>query len=346
MKDHLVFVQANDPAGNQILVYDRAYDGTLTLVEAVDTGGAGGINEGTGPGAPDPLSSQSSLVYDPHHRLLIAVNAGSNTVSVLGLDEDHLCLRQVLASGGIFPVSVTLHGDLLYVLNVHETGAITGYRFINGQFQPIESSTRSLELIPPTGPTQGANTPAQVSFTPDGQQLVITTKGNGSLIDVFTVEADGRPSDTFTANSAGTPLPFGFTFDEYAHLVVTDAPTSTLTTYTLNPDGTVKQLAAEPNGQQAMCWVVPAAGNFYVTNTLSNTITGYRIDSEGTPTVFTQAESREGPIDLISTRDGQFLYVQVAIAGGVDGYRINPDGTLEKIDTITGPTTAEGIAVS
>lgn len=343
MKKHLVFVQTNNPAGNQILVYDRAEDGTLTLTETVDTGGTGGRNEGA---VSDPLASQGSLVYNTHHRVLVAVNAGSNTLSVLGLDDGHLCLRQVLASGGTFPVSVTVHGDLLYVLNAHEAGAITGYRITDGQLHPIEGSTRSLELTPVIGPTQFVNTPAQIGFTPDGHHLVITTKSNGSQIDVFTMGPYGKPSHTFTANPAGTPRPFGFTFDDHDHLVVTDAVTSTLTTYTIHPEGTVKQLASQPDGQQGMCWVTHTAGNFYVADNGSNTVTGYHINPAGTPTMFTQTPTREGPIDLAGTRDGQFLYVQVGTTGGVDGFQIKPDGTLTQIATLTGLVGLEGIALT
>ncbi|MGH3774112.1 MAG: hypothetical protein ACRDRW_22420, partial [Pseudonocardiaceae bacterium] len=140
MTEQLVFVQTNNVAGNQILVYDRAENGTLKLTETVDTGGNGGVSL-AGPG-PDPLNSQGSLIYDTHHRVLIAVNAGSDTVSVLTLEDNHLYLRQVLPSGGTFPVSVTVHGDLLYVLNANGTGAITGYRIADGQFHPIDDSTR------------------------------------------------------------------------------------------------------------------------------------------------------------------------------------------------------------
>jgi 6-phosphogluconolactonase (cycloisomerase 2 family) len=342
MKNRL-FVQTNNPAGNQILVYDRAEDGTLTLAETVDTGGTGGRNEGAGP---DPLTSQGSLVYDTQHRVLIAVNAGSNTLSVLGLDEGHLCLSQVLASGGTFPVSVTVHGDLVYVLNAHGRGAITGYRITDGQLHPIEDSTRSLKLTPVTGPGQSNNTPAQIGFTLDGRHLVITTKANGSQIDIFTMGPDGQPSDTFTANPAGTPGPFGFTFDDHGHLVVTDVVTSTLTTYTIHSKGAVKRLASQPDGQQLTCWVNHTAGNFYVSDTGSNTITGYHIDPAGTPTVFTQTPTRENPIDLAGTRDGQFLYVEVGGVGGVDGFRIKPDGTLTQIVTLTGLDGLEGIAVN
>lgn len=340
---NLVFVQSNNPIGNQVLVYNRAEDGALTHADTIDAGGAGGINEG----APDdPLASQGSLVYDTHHRVLIGVNAGSNTVSVFGLEDDHLCRRQVIDSGGTFPVSVTVHGDLVFVLNAHAAGTITGYRIIDGQLCPIKDSTRSLKLTPVTGPTQALNTPAQIGFTPDGQHLVITTKLNGSLIDVFTMGPSGRPSDTFTANPAGTPAPFGFTFDGHAHLVVTDALTDTLTTYTVHSGGTVKQVATQPNGQQAMCWVTHIAGNFYVVNSASNTITGYHIDSAGTPTVFTQNPTRSGPIDLAGTHDGRFLYVQIGTAGGVDGFRVASNGTLDQVITLTGLHGMQGIALT
>ncbi|MGH3829364.1 MAG: lactonase family protein [Pseudonocardiaceae bacterium] len=342
MTKELLFVQTNNLTGNQILVYDRAGNGTLTLTETVDTGGNGGVSR-TGP-APDPLNSSGSLVYDTHHRVLIAVNAGSDTVSVLGLEDDHLRLRQVLPSGGTFPCSVTVHGDLLYVLNANEAGAITGYRITGGQFRPIDDSTRSLKLPPLTGPRP--TLPLQIGFTPDGHHLVITTNDNNGQIDVFTVEPHGRPSDAFVASPADTPGPFGFTFDEHGHLVVTDVGISTLTTYTIHPKGTVERIASQPDGQQAMCWVTRAAGNFYVSNAGSNVVTGYHIDREGTPTVFTQTSTRANPIDSVGTRDGQFLYVEVGGAGGVDGFRINANGTLTQIVTLTGITGLEGIALT
>jgi DNA-binding beta-propeller fold protein YncE len=65
----------------------------------------------------DHLASQGSLTYDPVHALLYAVNAGSNTISVFAVAGDRLFLRQVIGSGGVFPVSVAVHGDLVYALN-------------------------------------------------------------------------------------------------------------------------------------------------------------------------------------------------------------------------------------
>ncbi|MGH3693168.1 MAG: lactonase family protein [Pseudonocardiaceae bacterium] len=340
MKNFL-FVQTNNPAGNQILAYDRADTGALALVQAIDTGGDGGVQTTI-----DPLDSQGSLIYDNPHRQLIAVNAGSNTVSVLSLDANRLRLRQVLGSGGSFPVSVTVYGELLYVLNAHETGSISGFRLTGDRYSPIEGSTRSLELTPVPGPTLSANSPGQVGFTPDGRQLLITTKLNGGLIDVFSVDTDGRPSENFVANFSQTQVPFGFTFDNYGRLAVTDAATSSLSTYTVNPDGTVVLIASQTDDGQAMCWVTQARGNLYVSDTGTSNLTGFRIDEAGKPTVFTKVDTNSGPIDLVATSNGQFLYVQTGGTGGVDGFSINPDGTLTRILTLSGLNGLEGIAAT
>src|SRR5438552_16196201 len=80
--DHAVFVQTDDPAGNSIVAYARHDDGTLTFAGTYATGGNGGRAAGA---AVDPLASQGGLVYDANHALLLAPNAGSNTVSVFGV---------------------------------------------------------------------------------------------------------------------------------------------------------------------------------------------------------------------------------------------------------------------
>src|SRR5262245_21980480 len=94
----VVFVQTNEPAGNRIVVFDRAGDGRLTQAGAYPTGGRGGV---ASPGAEsDHLASQGSLVYDDAHRLLFAVNAGSDTVSTFEVSGNALGLTDVTASGG------------------------------------------------------------------------------------------------------------------------------------------------------------------------------------------------------------------------------------------------------
>ena len=78
-RQHTVFVQTNEPNGNRIVVFDRGANGQLSQAGTYATGGNGGI---AAPGdESDHPASQGSLVYDWRHSLLIAVNAGSDTVS-------------------------------------------------------------------------------------------------------------------------------------------------------------------------------------------------------------------------------------------------------------------------
>jgi len=105
-----VFVETNGTTGNAILAYRRADDGTLTQVENYPTGGLGGAASGA---AVDPLASQGALGYDSAHGLLLAVNAGSDSVSVFTVDGDTLQLQQVIGSGGFFPASIAVSGDLV-----------------------------------------------------------------------------------------------------------------------------------------------------------------------------------------------------------------------------------------
>jgi hypothetical protein len=112
--DHAVFVQSNDLAGNRVVAYRRADNGTLAQVGAYDAGGKGGKLAGA---VVDPLASQGSLEYDAANQLLIGVNAGSNSIYAFDVDGSRLSNRQVLDSGGVFPVSIAKHGDLVYVVN-------------------------------------------------------------------------------------------------------------------------------------------------------------------------------------------------------------------------------------
>ena len=57
----------------------------------------------------------------------------------------------------------------------------------------ISSSHRALGLDPNATP-QVTTTPGRVAFTPDGTQVVVTSKGNGNDIDVFGVGFGGRLS--------------------------------------------------------------------------------------------------------------------------------------------------------
>ena len=83
---------------------------------------------GTEVGAPtDPLSSRGSLMFDRRRRLLYAVNAGSDTISVFAVHRTRVRLLQVVASGVRFATSVAIDHSLVYVLNAGDEGSISGF---------------------------------------------------------------------------------------------------------------------------------------------------------------------------------------------------------------------------
>jgi 6-phosphogluconolactonase (cycloisomerase 2 family) len=343
-----VFVQTNEPNGNRIVVFDRGGDGRLSRAGAVSTGGNGAF---AAPGTvSDTLASQDSLVYDDEHDLLFAVNAGSDSLSVFRVQGNRLRLTDVDPSGGDFPASVAVHDDLVYVLNAGGTGIVQGFRIQGNHVEPLAGSARSLGLAN-TDPPNFLTSPGQVGFTPDGQKLIITTKASRSTIDIYRVRQNGRLSETAVVNTSATPVPFAFTFHPSGRLVMGEAGTSSVTTYTIGRDRTLADPQSLSDNQMALCWIVEARGFYYVSNTASDNLSGYRIDADGTPSLIGPtgivATTGAGPIDMATAAGGRFLYAQTGVAGTVEEYRVNHDGSLTKLGVVTGlPVGQEGIAAS
>ena len=236
----------------------------------------------------------------------------------------------------------------MYVLNAGGVGILQGFEIDDGEVEPLSGSARSLGLAN-ADPPNFLTSPGQVGFTPDGRKLIVTTKASRSTIDVYEVRRDGRLSETAVINPSATPVPFAFTFDRKKRLVVGEAATSSVTTYDIERDGTLDDPQSQSNGQAALCWIVEARGFFYVSNTASNTVSGYRIDRSGRPTLIgganVAATTNEGPIDMTTSAGGRFLYVQTGTGGTVDQFRVNRDGTLTSLGAVTGlPVGQEGIA--
>ncbi len=123
-----VYTLTNAANGNAVAVFERAANGTLTPDGTVSTGGLG-----TGSG----LGSQGAIVLDDDR--LFAVNAGSNTISSLEVDDGEVELEDVASSRGVRPISVTVHGPVLYVLNAGNAttpASIAGFLVVPGRADP------------------------------------------------------------------------------------------------------------------------------------------------------------------------------------------------------------------
>jgi 6-phosphogluconolactonase len=348
-----VYVNDNTAGTNSIGAFDRHADGTLTP-EAGSPFTAGGAGTGAG------LASQGALQISPDGRFLIAVDAGSNQISVLRIHHDgsvSLVPGGVVSSGGDLPVSVAVHDHLVYVANAG-TGAsnFTGFRLgFFGQLQPIAGSTVTLP---------GNAQPGDVLFNGTGTKLAGTLVGT-SQIDSFTVGFDGRltaaPGSPFTAQGLG---PFGSEFrptnpDQLfvsnAHNV--GAGTGTISAFNDSANGTLSSIGSSPFAdlQTAPCWVeISHDGHFLFTvNTGSGEISRYSIAPGGTLTLLGStpvgATGGVGAVDARLSPDGRYLFVDESRIGAVGAFAVN-GGNLTELPTSPTPlpagATPAGIVVN
>jgi 6-phosphogluconolactonase len=335
-----VYTETNAAEGNEILVYHRDHDGDLQLAHHVAT-------RGLGSGA--PLGNQGALALSRDGRRLYAVNAGSNEISVFAIGGARPVLVQKVSSGGELPISIALHGDLLYVLNAGGAGNITGfYVGDDRRLHPIPNSTRPL--------SGSATGPAEIAFDVFGDVLVVTEKAANSIvlydvIDGYAQQPQARPSNGMT--------PFGFAFDRHDNLVVSEAfggapGASATSSYEI--DGAAYPLeVVSPSinaGQTAACWVVVTRnGRYaYVTNTGSSSVTGFSVARNGALTLLNsdgvtgRTSSGSSPIDVAASPDSKALFVLTANVGAITGFRIRDDGSLRMKSRVEGvPLSASGL---
>lgn len=314
-----VFLQSNDPNGNEVVAFARSEDGTTHEVGRYKTGGTGsgsfedtahGIVLGTPDGEASPQQNLDSA------QLLFVVNAGSNTITEFRVDADGLELVKSVPSGGEKPVSLTVSHGHLYALNSGELDdrfvlrfpdqfldncthgeqpTVSGFRISAlGDITPIVDSARALS----GGQRSGC---AQISFTPDGTKLMVTerlaslpqkTPDHGAFV-TFDVSSDGTLGAKKVQDSAGTG-PFGFSFTKDGTVLVTDQNHAdpgkgSASSYTMLSDGTLKAISkAVPNGQSDTCWIEPTADGklAFASNALGDgTVSSYRIDDTGALTL-------------------------------------------------------------
>jgi 6-phosphogluconolactonase len=334
-----VYTLTNAASGNAVAVFDRANDGSLTAAGTVATGG-----NGTGAG----LGSQGAIVLDGNR--LLAVNAGSNTLSLLHVNRrGKVRLADVEPSGGLGPISVTVHGKVVYVVNQGDAthaANINGFLALWGNLAPLPGSSRPLSTAAPG--------PAQVEFSPNGRHLVVTEKATNMIVTYKVRHAyAGSPN---AQPSAGV-TPFGFAFDKRGRLVVSEAyggapDASVLSSYDLAGNGTISPITANvATTETAACWVVVTKnGRYtYTTNTGSNSISGYRIAHDGALTLLDAdgktANTGAGPLDLALSQNSRLLYSLNSGVPEIQGFAVNGDGSLDPLGSIGGlPAGTVGLA--
>jgi 6-phosphogluconolactonase len=375
-----VFLQSNDPKANVVVAFYRDAQGKLTEQGRYPTGGTGsgsfedsaqGLLLGTSEGEASPDQQV------PYGDLLFASNAGSSTVTVFQVTANRLVRVDEVPSGGNKPVSLTVNHGVLYVLNSGETDnrlilgpttalencttgslpAVTGFAVDSGgHLSQIPGSTRQLSGLKESGC-------AQVGFTPDGSQLLVTERvthvpgqrtGDVGSITSFAVRHDGTLGARRVIDATGSG-PFGFTFTKTGELLTTEQNGG----FT-NPGGG-HVAAYQPgnndlrpiggsvaNDQTDTCWIAVNSDEHLAYTAApfgGGRITSYRVGDDGLTLLKKVASAAdgtssdakadgttEGLTDLALSSDGEYLYQLNSFDGVLYVFMTNPDGSLTKVE--------------
>ena len=304
------YVDGNTAPANTIDGFARHADGSLTPL-AGSPFSAGGSGLGSG------LASQGAIQVTADGRYLLAVDAGSNQISVLRLTANGVpvLVGQPVPSGGITPVSVAVSPfGLVYVANQGNGGSgYAGFRLNrDGGLTPIAGSTVTV----PNGSGLG-----DVFFNAFGNHLIGTRTGT-SLIDSFVVLPGGHlltaHGSPFTGQGLGQ-LGAEFSPANPSQLFVSNAHNGTgLGTVSAYQDGFFGQLTSIGSSpfadrQTAPCWVeISHDGKYLFTvNTGSGNISSYAINWDGSLVLVGSFAIKGGGADIDArlSPDGKYLLV-------------------------------------
>jgi 6-phosphogluconolactonase len=329
-----VYVNDNTAGVNTVAGFDRHADGSLTPM-------AGSPFVAGGQGAGAIVGSQGALQATADGRFLLAADAGSNQVSVLRVRRDgSLALASPpVWSGGVEPVSIAVHGDLVYVANEGDKTAGTGSSYAGFRLNP---NGRLVAIPRSTYPLPNTANPGDVLFNATGTSLigveVGTTDPATFLIDSFNVGRDGRLSPAvgspFAAQAAG---PFGSEFSPAnpSHLYVSNAHggagNGSVSAFDVAAGGALSPIGSSPyaDGETAPCWVeISHDGRYlYAVNTGSTSISSYAIGLDGSLSYRSTAPFKSGqgirPFDARLDPAGRYLYVVDAALDAVSGFAVD-----------------------
>jgi 6-phosphogluconolactonase (cycloisomerase 2 family) len=324
------YVDGNTATANTIDGFARHADGSLTPL-AGSPFTAGGAGLGTG------LASQGPIQATQNGKYLLAVDAGSNQISVLRVTAGGVpvLVGQPVSSGGVKPVSVAVSPlGLVYVANSGAGASnYTGFRLSPaGTLTPIPGSTFAV----PAGSGLG-----DVFFNALGNHL-IGTRTATSQIDSFDVLPSGHllaaPGSPFTGQGLGQ-LGAEFSPANPSQLFVSNAHNGpglgTVSAYSDSFSGQLSPIGASPyaDGQTAPCWVeISHDGRYLFTvNTGSGTISSYSINLDGSLVLIGSTPIAGGGADIDArlSPDGKYLLVDGSGMHFVSVFAVNGGALTE-----------------
>lgn len=358
----------NEASGNFVVAAGMSSDGTLTLRQAVSTGGIGSHGNDAGANGPDALFSQGSVKASASGKILATVNAGSNTISVFSINPsnptDISMIGSPVGSGGEFPVSVTINsaGDTVCALNGGEVNGVSCFSVDqqNG-LVPVAGTNRSLSLNQTTPATGPAGSVSHIVFSEDNKQLIASVKGvppTPGFLAVWDVADDGSLSESFTsvAPAEGGLLQFSMTIIPGKNAILaTDAGIGfDIFDFSSGSNASTKSSVVAIDGQSATCWssFSPNTKNFFLTDIGTSMVTEVNIDNDLVGTVVKQYDQGKGAAtidnDIASMGNNDFMYILMPNVTALNVLSLKAPGDaqlIQKLD-IAGPASAAGLPIS
>ncbi|RBA20821.1 hypothetical protein FPRO05_08268 [Fusarium proliferatum] len=324
MTGKAIYVLTNEKA-NGVLAIPIGQDGTLSKGKVTMTGGAGSVAvdaEGK-PATPDALISQSALTIAGNN--IFAVNAGSNTLSMLRVSRSDPTKLQMVGKPvqvpGEFPNTVAASAKN-GVVCVGSTGAKAGVSCSSFSRQGLGAmdELRTIDLgqtTPPAGPT---NTLSQVLFSEDESMLFTMVKGdpavnNTGFISVANVEMNNGVAAVSKQDARSSPEGTAVLFGSQvipgtSKVFATDASFGAAI-LDVDPNNCEATTAAKGavDGQTATCWVAisPATKSAFVTDVGRNRVVEMSLeDASVVSELDLTCNGDPGLIDLAAS--GNFLY--------------------------------------
>ena len=346
------------PAGNEIVAYRRFDDGSLELAGMFSTAEEGEetIGENIRNSGANPLASQDPLILselEDGSRVLFAVNAGSDSVSSLRVNEEDMTLTHVSTVPTVGPmldmqnpVSLTECNGVLYVLN-------------SGAFFDADETT-PLDFVP----AEVAGTSTEPSLRHRRQSGIIgfTIGEDGSL----TFLEGSEMTQNFFGGSEGTgPIGPGngslganggsidFSTEGNA-LYITERRTDSIVTIMLNEDMLPTAMGAnldssidQPFGTDVV--TTTSGTEVLLVSQGNNGIAGlsglssFTIGEDGSLTPASLAMGVEGDPFITGFNFGcwvetfigantlTYAYTANTPNGTLTGYQVNEDGTLRRL---------------
>lgn len=356
-----VYAMTNSPFDNGLLVYGRFNNGTLRYLGEVSGGGTGGGDTDTpfGPGF-DPIGAQDPLVISDDGRYLYMVNVSSDEISVFYLTRGgRPILIQNIDSGGVFPASIELEKNHVFVLNIGNGGQIATFaRNESGLLSPVANQTHELHLNY-SGRPQGFERvllPGDLEIDPLRRRMMMTFANGGENANYppfpgvntgelwsWDLSDEGFLTGEAHVLKSEALGPFAITFTEYGMALVVGAFTSSVTGYEYVGPGLELVPVTEPvylPSQGAACWIRTTKNGFvYTTNSLSNAVSQLSFTRTGALTLVNAVALGDigQPVDFAITDDERFMYISTSTEGAVRAVAIDEvTGELSSIGSYGG----------